>query len=169
MVLDKYIVFMLDSRHMRKKILSLSVLAAMLGLGISTATQAPVATKAVDSPLVTQVDKQQSQLDNHEARISNTENDVKDLQDKTGTPPSTTRVTVPVAMPGGTIIPVPVPGVEPVKVVNAVLRIAENGGHYCDLTYSDGSVLAIPSAYHMDVFGNSGYDDNCPHFLGQTK
>ena len=50
-----------------------------------------------------QVQKQGEELDNHEARITNTENDVKDIQQNTGTAPSTNRQTVPsVSTPAAT-------------------------------------------------------------------
>ena len=117
---------------MKKKLLLITPVMLLATIGVATALSNPEPTKATDSPLVQQVD-------NHEARITNTENDVEDLQTKTNTPPSTTRVNVPsvttsVSTPTEPTVP------PPSVLVVAYEKIPVNDTDIdCQLTYSDGT------------------------------
>jgi hypothetical protein len=104
-------------------------------LGVS-ALNSPSSTGAADSPLVTQVDDNTKKLDNHEARISNTESDVKDLQNKTNTAPSTNHVAVPNSTPSASNPATPSP-----VTVTAYEQQPIDGSENvnCRYTYSDGS------------------------------
>lgn len=95
-----------------------------------------------------QVQKQGEELDNHEARITNTENDVNDLQQKTGTAPSQNRQTVPsVTTPApapSTATPAPAPAPTPtvVNVQRSVQKNPSNSFSYmmtCRYIWSDGN------------------------------
>jgi hypothetical protein len=120
---------------MKKRIILITaVLAAGTGLA-SAALNAPQTTGADTSPLIQQVEHQGEQLSNHEARITNTENDVKDIQAATSTPPSVVRVPVPVPNP----LP-PAPAQVPVPVTVTSFEQVLNGINTdCKLNYSDGS------------------------------
>jgi hypothetical protein len=106
-------------------------------------------SKATDiPPLVTEVQHQGEVLNNHETRIKNTENDVKDLQSKTSTPPSTNNSTptqVITQSPSQPIYtsPTPTPTPDPTPapiVVTAFEQIPVGDSEIdCKLTYSDGS------------------------------
>src|SRR3954464_15161888 len=88
--------------HLNKPGKKVILITSVIALGVLGGVSAQVANKpkaeAGTSPLIQQVDKQGTELDNHEARITNTENDVKDLQGKTNTAPSTVKVPVPVVV-----------------------------------------------------------------------
>lgn len=102
---------------------------------------------ATDDPTqIAQVVAHQGEvLDNHEARITNTENDVKDLQSNTNTPPSTTRVSVPTPSqpaptPTSDPTPAPTPQPAPVTVVAYEQIPIENSENIdCRYTYSDST------------------------------
>lgn len=122
----------------------------------------PQPTKAVDSPLVTQVDNQGKQLANHEARISNTENDVKDLQTNTNTAPSSNRTAVPDAAPQ----PTPqTPVLPPAPITVSAFEIIPSGPNSdCKLTYTDGTtyqwnwkVINAQGAWQTDGNGQNGH------------
>jgi hypothetical protein len=121
---------------MKKAVIVSSVLLIGITTGIAV-LNGPQPTKAVDSPLTTQVDQQSKELANHEARITNTENNVKDLQTNTNTTPSTNQVAVPDATP----TPTPTaPVVEPTQVtVVSYKQIPVDNGTDCEFTYSDGT------------------------------
>lgn len=116
------------------------VVVAGTVIGVA-ALNSPDKTDATDSPLVTQVDQQEKKLNNHEARITNTENDVKDLQNKTNTSPSTVRVEVPASQSS----PAPTPSAPvsdaktPIKVVSYRQIPLDNGDIDCEYTYADGT------------------------------
>lgn len=104
-----------------------------------------------------QVQNQDDQLKNHEARISNTENDVKDLQQNTSTAPSASRTAVPaVSSPPSTTTsggaaatpaaPAPAtvaPTVTSTKHINCSTNFTGTPEFWEGIytTYSDGSVL----------------------------
>lgn len=92
------------------------------------------------TPLVQQVERQEEVLDNHEARITNVESDVSDLQTNTGTAPSIQRVEVPVVTtePVQSLEPVAEP--EPVTVVSyRQIPVEGTEDTDCEYTYSDGT------------------------------
>lgn len=85
-------------------------------------------------------------LKNHEARLTNSEADLKELQSSTNTSPSTTRVIVeqvdspPVTTPATDVVSEP-PASKP-EPVSKEKRVEKEGGMYytyCDYTYPDGS------------------------------
>lgn len=104
------------------------------------ATQSKL-TGADTSPVVTE-------LSNHEARLKNAENNIKDLQAKTNTPDSASNVTVPQSAVAtdsdvtstGTSVSTPVTPVDNPVVVTAFREVvldADNSD--CEYTYSDGT------------------------------
>jgi hypothetical protein len=88
-----------------------------------------------------QNDHQESVLDNHEARITNTESDVKNLQANTNTEPSVVRVEVPVVTTEPVPTPEPpAPEPEPITVVSwEKIPVEGTEDIYCKYTYSDGT------------------------------
>lgn len=145
---------------MKKKILSAVVAVAIIGGLIgATVLSAPQSTGADTSPITTEVDNQQKELSNHEARITNNESNIKDLQTNTNTPPSPTQVSVPASPP-----PAPI-------TITSYLQIpVDNQGVDCQLTYSDGTTYQ----WHWQVYnpGSSGVTtyNTCDQFLvGQPK
>ncbi len=146
---------------MKKKIIFISVIV-VLGLiaGISLVSK-PQNAKAVDSPLTTQVDQQNKELANHEARITNTENNVQDLQANTNTAPSKTQMTVPSTAEPST----PAPAVAPTPVTVVSYRAIPVGESTdCEYTYSDGTtyqfhwkVVTHGSAWVTDGNGQNGH------------
>lgn len=145
-----------------KKITLAAAGAIVVGvLGGVAAMNNPAPTKATDSPLVQQVDSQSKELDNHEARITNTENDVKDLQNKTGTPPTSNKVNVPpVTAPAQTQQTTP-----QTIIVASFEQIDEGGGNMdCKFTYSDGTTyqwhwktVNPQGSWQTDSFGQNGH------------
>lgn len=112
---------------------------------LSTATAwavVPEYPKVETSPVYTTSD-QNAILENHEARISNTEKDVTDLQANTNTPPSSDRVEVP--PPPAVVVQqteqaTQIPEPEPVVVTAyEVINIEGSEDQDCKLTYSDGT------------------------------
>lgn len=101
----------------------------------------------VEAPIVTEVRHQGEVLDNHEARLTNVEGDVSELQTNTNTSPSSNRQSVPaVATPSSTqslSAPAPAPDTpEPTSVtVVAFEEVPVEGSEDmdCKLTYSDGT------------------------------
>lgn len=101
-----------------------------------------------------QVQRHDEQLTNHEVRIKNNENDVKDIQDKTATPPSSNNTEAPQVVtvapeqtekPAETApspAPPPTPPAEPEPVVVESYRkieIENTENVDCELTYSDNT------------------------------
>lgn len=84
----------------------LAVFTGVVGMAVITVVSARQAGAEWDFPGLWQ------QVQNHEGRIKNVEADVSDLQDSTGTPPSSNRVEVTPA-PETTPSPDPIPESEP--------------------------------------------------------
>lgn len=158
---------------MRKRLLIASVLLGSgLGTGVA-ALSSPQSSGADTSPIVQQVNHSTDELANHEARITNTENDVKDLQDKTGTAPSPankpapTINTPPAAQPVADAAPVSPPSIT--IVASAIVMGGQYDG-YCHLTYSDSSTGYTKATLTTTTSGNSSSTgDNCQSFIGQVK
>lgn len=160
---------------LKKKLLIGGAIVALSAGGVTAALNTPQSSGADTSPLVEQVQHNTDELANHEARISNTENDVKDLQDKTGTPPSTTRVEVPTVS-----TPAPTASVSetttapatpaPVVVKESNINVGGQYDGYCTLIYSDGTSTHVKATLTTIVNGAfSSVRDNCASFIGQTK
>lgn len=83
-----------------------------------------------------QIQHQEETLDNHEDRITNTEKDVKEVQENTGTQPSTEKVVV-----REVVTQAPVPTPEPPKPVTVVaFEVIPVADYFnCKHTYSDGT------------------------------
>jgi hypothetical protein len=126
----------------KRALLIIAILAAFTGLASATLTSNPPNAGADDSPLVTEVAHQGERLDNHEARITNTENDVKDIQATTNTPPSSNHAPVPTltSLPSA---PVSVPVPTPITVVSFE-QVMNGINTDCKLNYSDGSSIQRP-------------------------
>jgi len=137
----------------------LAVAGAVIILGGAAGTAALISqpTSATDTtPTEQQVDKNTSELANHEARITNTENDVKVLQDKTETPPSSQSVSAP----------------SPVKkavVTDYEFIYASDDEVDCKYTYSDGSTLqfVLSRRNAQGAWETNGYCSN--RVLGSEK
>lgn len=115
---------------MKKLLLTSAVLIATAS-GIAYSATRPISADS-DLPLVVQ--HQQQQLDNHEARITNVEGDVKDLQSNTNTKPSSDKVTVPSVSPAPAATPE-----QPKVTITAWELVPEGNNERCNLTYSDGT------------------------------
>lgn len=93
-----------------------------------------------DPPIVQEVKHQGEVLDNHEARITNTENNVKDLQNHTNTPPSTNTMPIPqVVTPPTQISSDPVQAQVVTVASFDVQTVNGTENLNCQLTYSDGT------------------------------
>lgn len=123
--------------------------------GLVAALNQPQQTGADTSPLTTEVDRQGQELSNHEARISNLENNQKDIQNNTNTPASSTQVSVPAANTKQTVVstpsqpsdsstPDPTPSPTIITIVSYSKGQIDPQGHYvCHLVNSDGSTQDI--------------------------
>lgn len=171
----------LQGISVKKKLVGSAVVIALATVGVTTAMSNPQSGGADTSPLVQEVQHQGEVLNNHEDRITNTEKDVSDLQNKTSTSPSSDRavvrnVTTPSANPASdpvfTPAPAPVPQPsQPVTVVGAGLAIDHTGTNSCKLTYSDGSTgsAAATGEAITNPDGSQSYDGHCRDYLGQVK
>lgn len=121
-----------------KKKLILTTVASVLTIGAVSGAVAlnstPQKTGADTSPITTTLQQQQDELNNHEARITNTENNVQAVASKTGT---TTTVVEQVPTPSlqtTAVAPTPV-------IVTAYEKLApdSDGTIDCKLTYSDST------------------------------
>jgi type II secretory pathway pseudopilin PulG len=155
----------------KKILLSTAVLVAMSGGALTAALDQPQKTGADTSPLVQQVQHNTDQLNNHEARISNAENDIKSLQDNTQTPPSTTRTVVEQVTTPAPSQPVtqPTPPA-PVTVTKSDFS-GDNTSGVCNLTYSDGTTAQVAAVITASDggFKVTIYSNNCDSFVGQAK
>lgn len=151
-----------------KKLIISSIVLITLATATSFALTSPTELGA-ESDLPVKVQHQQEQLDNHEARLTNLEADVSDLQDRTNTPPSVQRVEVPIV--NNTSLAEPTPEPKPVVVVSSNFIVNLGNGGNCEVVYSDGSKSQKPSngttTEHQD--GSQGYDDNCDEYVGQIR
>lgn len=167
-------------QHFKRNLLVASIILTSLSVGIVRAVQQPETTGAQTSPIVQQVDHNTQQLENHEGRITNTENDVKDLQTKTNTPPSASRTTIKEVTTPSANAPIsesPPASASPAPIAITVVRSGYLApgtipGHEgdCLLYYSDGSedfVKATVITTHDG--GTTSTADNCASFVGQTK
>lgn len=142
-------------------------------IGLSTATSfaltSPMNLEA-ESDLPVKVQKHQEQLDNHEARITNVEADVADLQTNTNTAPSVQRVEVPVPVAP---VPTPEPTPEPVPVTVVSYRQIPDGENTdCEYAYSDGTTYTwdwktVEWNQGSKITRSSGYCDD--RAIGKAK
>jgi hypothetical protein len=151
---------------MKKKLLLTGATILTLGtIGSTMVIKYSKPAEAGTSPLVTQVD-------NHEARIKNLESNVSAIQTRTGTPPSSNQVDVPVV---NSTSPTPTDStsspstdtapVESAPVVTAYKEIvidADNSD--CEYTYSDGTTKVFhwkttnpKGAWVTDSSGQNGH------------
>lgn len=152
-----------------KKILISGVLVIGIAAGgIVAALNQPQHTGADSSPLTQEVDRQGQELANHESRITNTENDVKALQNNTNTPPAT-HVSVPADNTTQTVVSTPTVTQQaaPITVTSSKFSGSTTSG-VCELTYSDGStnqVTATITPVQVDPM-TLAYNNNCQSFIG---
>lgn len=132
------------------------IIGSVAGAAALTSSQSTGATNT--TPIEQQVDKNTQTLDNHEARITNTENNVKDLQASTNTSPSVSNVPVPVV--GSTQ-----PSSQPQITVTSYSVIPTDSEHQdCILHYSDGT----NNIWHwITPTGTTGVCDSS--LIGQPK
>lgn len=119
-------------------------------IGATVALNQPEKTGADTSPITTQLDSQSKELANHEARITNNENNISALDKNTGTP-TTTIVDVPSQAPA-TTVPDPAPAPTPVTVTAFQQVPLTDGNTDCILTYSDGTTYQ----WHWEVINPQG-------------
>lgn len=127
-----------------------------------------------EPPIVQQVQHQGEVLDNHEARITNAENNITDLQNKTNTPSSTNNtqppaVVTPAAAPSVTPDQTPAPTPTPVTLTTfAKIPLANSQDVDCSVVYTDGTSYQW---HWMTVNGAIGHTfGNCDQTLvGTTK
>lgn len=156
--------------HLNKKTVTiLLILSVAAGVGVSALTTSQPTGASDEPPIVKEVHHQREVLNNHEARITNTEGDVRDLQNKTQTPPSVTRVEVPVVSPA----PVPEP-TPPLVTITAYREIVlDPDTSDCEYTYSDGTTYRwLWKTTSNDQFGNknvykTGYCNS--NMIGEPK
>jgi len=166
----------LSGLALKKKLLVGGVIVALAAGGVTAALNQPQSTGADTSPLTQEVDRQGQELSNHEARITNNESDIKNLQNNTGTAPSANRESVPyVSSTTQTLVSAPntptvSPASAPAVVTKSNLLIGGQYDGYCQLTYSDGSQSYSKATLTTTGNGNSGNtEDNCASFIGQQK
>jgi hypothetical protein len=129
---------------MKRKYLATIVSAIALSTIAVGATQYNKSGASDEPPIIQEVKHQGEVLDNHETRITNTENDVKDLQDKTSTPPSINNKPAPaVVTPSPAVVapptPTPAPVIPPVTVTSFLQVPVGDMRIDCTITYSDGT------------------------------
>lgn len=145
----------------KKNILIVSSALVLAVGGATFALSRPTTTGADTSPLVQQVQHDSDRIDNHEARITNTENDVKDLQNKTDTSPSVIRVPVPVVTSTSPTQALSAPA--PAQVtVSAVAQVKNGNDTDCKLTYTDGTSITK----QWRIFDGSDGLTETVHYLG---
>lgn len=154
-----------------KKKLIITIVASVLTIGTISAMAInvnPSETGADTSPVVTE-------LDNHEVRIKNAENNIKDLQTKTNTPDSSANTSVPVvnstitspatsSTDSGSAATVDsTPPSTPVVVSYREIPISD-GNSDCEYTYSDSSTYQFAwkrtnpqGSWVTDGNGNNGH------------
>lgn len=121
---------------MKKLLLSSAIILTTASISAYTITR----PTSADTDLPIQVQHQQAELDNHEARITNTEKDVQDLQANTNTPSSPEHVDVPEVVTPAATEPPAAPTPEPITVVSYEQIPIENSEDIdCKYTYSDGT------------------------------
>lgn len=163
---------------MKKLLIASATLLTITGT-MSYMANKPTAKADDVPPIVQEVTRHKEELDNHEARISNVESDVKDLQKNTSTAPSSTKQSVPQvttqSVPTEQLAAQPTQTSQEVKVVSSSFTIDVQGNHYCSLVYSDGSTGQAPengtTKTYTDENGqtHTSYDDHCRDYIGQTK
>lgn len=155
-----------------KKLLIASATILTVAGTISYGLTKPSSIKADEQPpIVTQVNRHEEQLANHEARITNTENDVSDIQKSTGTQPSSNRTPVPPVTTQPTSQPTTQTGTSAVAVTNSSIELGGEHDGYCALTYSDGTKGYTKATITIVDKGNGqfGSTNNCGDFIGNTK
>jgi hypothetical protein len=126
--------------------------------GVSALTSSQPTSASGTTPIEQQVDKNTSELANHDARITNNENDIKDLQSNTGTPVSTNNVAVPSSTPTPQVA-------IPAVTVTAFEQVPLDAINIdCKYTYSDGTTYQWHwqatnphGSWVTDSFGNNGH------------
>jgi len=123
---------------MKKLLITSAVLLSVTGIGSYGLTHNSAQSED-NTPQ--RVDQLEGQVENHEARITNTEADVTDLQESTGTPPSSQRTEVPQSTPQSESPQPPTqPEAAPVTVVAYEIQpIPGTENENCKYTYSDGT------------------------------
>lgn len=126
---------------MKKQLIIGTVVCAVISglvVGGLKASPGQASTPTTDPAVAQEIKHQGETLDNHEARITNTENNVKDLQVHTNTPASTNTVVVPqVTTPSA---PLPTPSAPPITVIAfQVQPIEGTENSNCMVTYSDAT------------------------------
>jgi len=165
---------------LKKKLIISAAAVILTSGGVAASLHTPQEVGADTSPIIQQVQRNTEELNNHDARIANAENDIKDLQDKTGTPPSTNTVYVPAVITPAPTTPItdpisPAPATAPVTpapiiVKSSGLIIGGSYDSYCLLTYSDGSIDHVKANITVTTNGNqSSAQDDCQSFVGQVK
>jgi hypothetical protein len=123
--------------QLSKKLITLSTVTVLGVVGGGSALMLPSDTSATEeTPLVKQVEEQGAKLDNHETRITSTEQAVTDMNSTIGTA-THSAPQLPTSSPTATASPAPAP-----VVVTSTRQVPiENSQNIdCEVTYSDGTV-----------------------------
>lgn len=126
---------------MKRLIITTALAALTIGTAVGgvMATTGSADAPAPTAPEVTQtLQHDKERLDNHEARITNTEGNVVVLQNRTGTPPTTT-VTVPQVVTPQPTTPVELPAPTPPVTVATFESLTDGENVDCKLNYTDGT------------------------------
>ena len=145
---------------MKKQLIIASILTTLAVAGTAIALQPDNIKADAEPPIVTEVNRQGEQLENHEARITNAENDVEAIQQATSVAPSPNRVSVPAAPKPAPETPQPTP----VTVVSFEVVVVDVNRTDCKINYSDGTSMqkiwkepAGSPAWVTDSSGNNGH------------
>lgn len=137
------------------------IAAAVIAVSVAgvAAVNNPTPVTATDTtPTEQQVDKNTQELSNHESRITNSENDIKALQDNTGTSPSSndTSVSAPAVAPVTSPVAITVASYEKIDLGNQNID--------CKYTYTDGTTYQWhwqtwnpQASWETDSMGQNGH------------
>lgn len=127
-------------------------------------------------PIVQEVQHQGEVLNNHEDRITNNENDIKELQNSTGTQPSASNTVVRTVTTPSPQEPLTAPATSepsptsPINVVKSTFNAGGSWNNYCTLVYSDGSESHVQATLTQIDNGQQHHSqDNCSDFIGNPK
>lgn len=149
----------------------ITTLASIITIGSISGAVAlnstPQKAGADDSPIVQTLADHSKELANHEARITNTENNVQAVADKTGT-----TTTIIEQVPATSQAPAEVAPTLVTVTAYEQIPVDANGSMDCKLTYSDGTIYQWHWKTTKKIFTGivTSYDKNCDSStIGTTK
>jgi hypothetical protein len=138
---------------MKQKLITGGAVLVFASVPVALAVNSPEPIGASDDPpIVQEVKKQGEQLDNHEDRITNNEKDITNLQNNTGTAPSSDRVVVrnvttqspnqPLTSPSVAPTPPPTPVVDPRTILEVQITDGANS-RTCNYKLYNGQTMPV--------------------------